>query len=363
MTYELPFLAHAPMEPLNCTIHDRGDSAEIWTSCQFPTAGLQGTANILGHSADSVVLHNAFPGGGFGRRSATDFIEDAAHIAKGEPWPVKVLWTREEDIQGGYYRPMVTHKARLSLDDSGQVTAFENTAVGQSSGIHELSYHIPNQLLGSHRQKSPVRTHFWRSVDHSHTAFAIESAMDEAAAAAQQDPISYRRALLHKQPRMQALLDKVAQMSGWGKELPKGNGLGVAIHASFGSIVAEVAQVSVANGTIKVENAWCAVDCGFAVKPLNVKAQMESAIIYGLSAALFGEITFDKGKVVQSNFHNYPVVRMEHSPTIETAIINSGADLGGIGEPGLPPIAPAVANAIFAATGKRLRALPFKLEG
>ena len=362
MTYELPFLAHAAMEPLNCTVHDRGDGAEIWTSSQFPSAGQNNAAKILGYSPDQVVLNNAFMGGGFGRRGATDFVEDAAHIAKGEPWPVKVIWTREEDIQGGYYRPMVTHKARLSLNDAGRLTAFENTTVGQVyGGIHEIAYHIPNQQFGAHKQKSPVPTHFWRSVDHSHTAFAIESAIDEAATTAQRDPIAYRRELLQKQPRILALLDKVEQMSGWDKPLPKHNGLGVAIHASFNSIVAQVAQVKVTGGEIKVENVWCAVDCGFAVNPLNVKAQMESAIIYGLSAALFGEITFNQGKVMQSNFHDYPVVRMEHSPTIEVAIINSGADLGGIGEPGLPPIAPAVANALFAATGERLRTLPFKL--
>lgn len=358
MVYEVPYLAHAPMEPLNCTIHDKGDSAEVWVGSQLPTADQNNAAQILGHSPDQITLNLAFLGGGFGRRGASDFVKEAAHVAKGEPWPVKTLWTREDDIKGGFYRPMMTHKTRLALDNNGSLNAFESIAVGQGGGVGGIAYSVPNTLFDTKPQHAPVQPHWWRSVNHSFQAFVIESALDEAAQAAGIDPFSYRSNLLAKEPRMLALLDRVKQMSDWGRKRPENTGLGVAIHASFGSIVAEVAEVTVKGNNIAVDNVWCAVDCGFAVNPLNVRAQMESAIIYGLSAALFGEITFKDGMVVQSNFHDYPVVRMADCPNIEVAIINSGESIGGIGEPGLPPIAPAVANAVFAATGKRLRQLP-----
>ncbi|WIO73990.1 molybdopterin-dependent oxidoreductase [Porticoccaceae bacterium LTM1] len=362
MVYEVPYLAHAPMEPLNCTIHDKGDSAEIWVGSQLPTADQTKAAQILGHSPDKITLNLAFLGGGFGRRGASDFVKEAAHVAKSEPWPVKTLWTREDDIQGGFYRPMMTHKTRLALDDNGNLNAFESIAAGQGGGVGSIAYSVPNTLFDTKPQQAPVQTHWWRSVNNSFQAFVVESALDEAAQTAGIDPFSYRRSLLATEPRMLALLDKVKEMSDWDRKRPENTGLGVAIHASFGSIVAEVAEVTVKGTDIAVNKVWCAVDCGFAVNPLNVRAQMESAIIYGLSAALFGEITFKGGKVQQSNFHDYQVVRMSHCPDIEVAIINNGESIGGIGEPGLPPIAPAVANAVFAATGKRLRQLPLTIS-
>ncbi len=360
MFYELPFLAHAPMEPENCVVHDKSDSAEIWTGTQMQGFAHGNSAQILGHKPDKVTLHNHFIGGGFGRRLSTDFIDEACHVAKDESWPIKTVWTREDDITGGIYRPMVTHKTTLGLNEKGMPSVFENTAVGSSS-VGDLYYDIPNSKFDESYPNSPVSMGAWRSVSHSHIGFVIESAIDEAASAAKADPLDYRRTLLKNKPRMITALDKIKQMSSWSKKRQSNTGLGLAIHPSFGSIVAQVAQVKVEKDNITVEKVWCVVDCGFAVNPLNVKAQMESGIIYGLSAALFGEITFSDGKVQQSNFHNYPVVRMNQSPDIDVEIINSGAHMGGIGEPGLPPIAPAVANAIFATTGKRLRSLPLKV--
>lgn len=283
-------------------------------------------------------------------------------------------------MRGGYYRPLTLHRSRLALGADGKPLAWHNRVVSQGlsggeafgmsdgnfdnsqvEGLREQPYAVTVVNLEAHLVKSPVTTLWWRSVGHTHTSFLEETLFDEAAHAAGADPLEYRLALLQDHPRYLALLQKVREMSGWGRALPAGTGLGVAIEESFGSIVAEVAQVRVDGRDIRVEKVWCAADCGFAVNPLGVREQMESGIVYGLSAALFGEITLEQGRAVQDNFDNYRVVRIDEAPEIEVAIIQSGAPMGGAGEPGTPPIFPAVGNAIFAATGQRLRSLPFRL--
>ncbi|MDX1380020.1 MAG: xanthine dehydrogenase family protein molybdopterin-binding subunit [Xanthomonadales bacterium] len=386
-TYEFPFLAHACMEPLNCTVHDRGadgqPAAEIWTGTQMQTVDRRRAAEILGYAPEAVDLHTTFLGGGFGRRAGafSDFVVEATHVAKGEPWPVKTTWTREDDMRGGQYRPLTVHRSRLALDADGNPLAWHNRVVSQGlsdldsllgqpienfdgsqvEGLPEQPYAVPVVNLEAHLLHSPVTTLWWRSVGHTHTSFLEETLFDEAAHAVGADPLEYRLRLLAKHPRYVTLLERVKSMSGWGREMPAGSGLGVAIEESFGSIVAEVAQVTVADGKIRVEKVWCAADLGFAINPLGVREQMESGIVYGLSAALHGEITLEGGRTVQGNFNNYPVVRIDEAPEIEVEIIQSGAAMGGAGEPGTPPIFPAVGNAIFAATGQRLRSLPFRL--
>ena len=388
-TYEVPFLAHACMEPLNCTVHDHGASggsrsADIWTGTQLQTRDRDLAAKVLGYEPADVRLHTQFLGGGFGRRADawSQFVVEAAHIAKGEPWPVKTTWSREDDMRGGQYRPMTVHRSRLALGEDGKPVAWHNRVVSQPldgmeslfgqtienfdesqiEGLKEQPYRVPVVNLEAHLTRSPVTTLWWRSVGHTHTAFMKESLFDEAAHAAGADPLDYRIDLLAGHPRFVALLEKVRRMSGWGRKLPEGSGLGVAIEESFGSIVAEVAQVRVTGKDIRVENVWCAVDCGFAINPLGVREQMESAIVFGLTAALYGEITVKDGRVEQGNFDGYRMLRIDQSPDIEVAIIDSGAKMGGIGEPGTPPIFPAVGNAVFAATGQRLRSMPFRLK-
>ncbi|MGD8385158.1 MAG: xanthine dehydrogenase family protein molybdopterin-binding subunit [Lysobacterales bacterium] len=380
--YEFPFLAHACMEPLNCTVHDQGGKAEIWTGTQNPTLDRKYAASVLGCELEAIQIHTQFLGGGFGRRAAafSGFVVEAAHIAKGEAFPVKTTWTREDDMHGGQYRPMTLHHSELALDKAGKPLAWRNRVVSQGldgmlmlgyklenfddsqvDGLKDQPYPVPALTLETHLVKSPVTCLWWRSVGNTHTAFLKETLFDEAAHAVGADPLAYRLGLLQARPRFVALLEKVGKMSGWGRVLPDNTGLGVAIAESFGTIVAEVAQVRVTGKAIDVEKVWCAVDCGFAVNPMGVAEQMESGIVYGLSAALYEEITISDGRTEQDNFNNYPVVRMHTAPAIEVEIINSGAVMGGIGEPGTPPIFPAVGNAIFAATGKRLRNLPLKL--
>jgi isoquinoline 1-oxidoreductase beta subunit len=290
------------------------------------------------------------------------------------------VWTREDDIRGGQYRPMTLHRARLALDEQGQPLAWHDRVVSQAldgrelfgmtvenfdssqvEGLKEQPYRVSEVTLEAHLVKSPVSCLWWRSVGHTHTAFMKETVFDEAAHLAGADPIDYRVRLLRDHPRFIALLERVRSMSDWNRERPRGTGLGVAIEESFGSIVAEVAQVRVEGSDIRVEKVWCAADCGFAVNPLGVKEQMESGIVYGLSAALYGEITLANGRVEQGNFNDYRVLRMSDSPEIEVELINSGAAMGGAGEPGTPPVFAAVGNAIFAATGRRLRTMPFRL--
>jgi len=382
VTYEFPFLAHACMEPLNCTVHDQGGKAVIWTGTQSQTSDRERAAKVLGYEPETIELHTTFLGGGFGRRAAlgSDFVVEASHVARGEPWPVKTIWTREDDTRGGQYRPMTVHHSQLALDPAGRPLAWRNRVVSQPidgftmlgmeregfdssqiEGLEKLPYTVPMVNLEAHLVESPITTLWWRSVGHTHTAFLKETLFDEAAHAAGADPLKYRLELLSSRPRFTALLEKVKAMSGWGRPLPKGTGLGVAIEESFGSIVAEVAQVRVDGRDIHVEKVWCAADLGFAVNPLGVREQMESGIIYGLSAALYGEITLKGGRVEQGNFNDYRVVRIDEAPEIEVEVIDSGAAMGGAGEPGTPPIFPAVGNAIFAACGQRLRSMPFRL--
>jgi isoquinoline 1-oxidoreductase beta subunit len=380
--FELPYLAHAPMEPLNCLAEARADGCDLYFGTQMQSPDRDAVAAALGLAPGSVKVHTAFLGGGFGRR-AQRFSEvpvEAAQASRAVGKPVQVVWTREDDMRGLSYRPFVISRVRAGLDAQNQPVAWQQCIVSQPvlrggrfegfipkgsafdptsvEGASDMPYAIPNLLVDTHEGNRTVPILWWRSVGHSHTGFTVNCAMDELATLAGEDPLEFRRKLLGNAPRFRTVLDKAAAMSGWGTPLPAGRGRGIAIQQSFGSIVAEVAEVSVEGKDVRVHKVWCAIDCGFAANPSGVVAQMESAINYGLTAALYGEISFENGRVQQSNFHDYPIVRINEAPHIEVAIINSGEAMGGAGEPGTPPIAPAVANAIFAATGKRVRRLP-----
>jgi len=386
--YEVPFLAHAPMEPLNCTVEIGKDGADIYTGTQFQTMDQRTAATILGLKPEQVRVHTTFLGGGFGRRATptSDFVAEAVHVAKASGKTVKVVWTREDDIHGGYYRPMWVSRLRASLGKDGKPAAWAHTIVGQSiiagtpfepmmvkNGVDDTSVEgaadapylaaVPAHRVDLHSPKSPIPVLWWRSVGHSHTGFVVESFVDELAHAAKKDPLEYRRALLPADSRERRALDLAAAKFGWGKPLPKGHAAGLAVHQSFGSYVAQIAEVSVdaKNKAIRVHRVVCAVDCGPVVNPLTVEAQMQSGIAYGLSAALHGEITFKDGKVQQNNFNDYPVLRLNEMPKVEVHIVPSTDKMGGVGEPGVPPIAPAIANALFVASGQRLRQLPLRL--
>jgi isoquinoline 1-oxidoreductase beta subunit len=379
--YVLPYLAHACMEPLNCVVHVAGDKCDIWTGTQWQSEDANRAAAVLGFEPSQVSIHTTFLGGGFGRRAnpVSDIVVEATHVAKGFDRPVQTVWTREDDMRGGWYRPFFLHRVRGALDTQGLPLAWRHTIVGQSifsnvemvkgfivngidpssvEGVTDLPYAVPNLLVDLHSPTTIVPIQWWRSVGHSHTAFAVNSFLDELAAAGRKDPVELRRTLLRDKPRHLAVLNVAAEHAGWGKPLPDGRFHGVALEESFGSIVAQVAEVSVNGADVRVHRVVCAVDCGFAVNPDQVAAQMESGIVYGLSAALRGEIELEGGRVKQSNFHDYAPLRINEMPVVETHIVPSGAPMGGIGEPGTPCIAPAVCNAIFAATGKRIRQLP-----
>ncbi len=381
--YELPYLAHAPMEPLNCVADVRADGCDIWTGTQLQTIDQQAAARITGLKQEQVRVHTTFLGGGFGRRANphADFVSEAVQLSKAAGKPVRVIWTREDEIRGGYYRPMHYSRLDAGLDAQGNPVAWTHRLVGESivkgtpfaglikegidrtsvEGAADLPYGIPNLQVDYHPVDNGVPVLWWRSVGHSFTAFVVESFVDEVAAEAGRDPLALRLELLKDHPRHRAVLKLAAEKAGWGRSLPKGTGLGLAVHESFRSIAAEVAEVAVtADGRPHVHRVWCAIDCGLAVNPDTITAQMESAVVFGLSAALYGAITFEDGRVQQSNFHDYPVLRIPEMPKVEVHIVQSGADLGGIGEPGVPPIAPAVCNAIYAATGKRVRRLPIR---
>jgi isoquinoline 1-oxidoreductase beta subunit len=381
--FDMPYLAHAPMEPVNCTVSITGDQCEMWLGSQFQTIDAGAAAVVAGVPPANVKLNTLVAGGGFGRRAnpSTDYIIEAVEIAKKVGVPVKTVWTREDDIKGGYYRPMYAHRIEAGLDANNKIAAWNHTIVGQSiitgtpfegflvkdgidatsvEGVADTPYDLPNQHATLHTTKPGVPVLWWRSVGHSHTAYAMETTMDDLAKLAGQDPVAFRKAYLGKHPRVAKTLDLAVEKAGWGKALPKGRARGVAVHESFGSVVAQVAEVSVdKSGAIKVHRVVAAIDCGLVVNPLTVSAQVESAIAYGLSAAFGGKITMKDGVVQQSNFHDYPALRMVDMPKVEVHIVPGGAAPTGVGEPGLPPIAPAVSNAVFALTGKRLRSLPF----
>ena len=384
--YEVPYLSHLMMEPLNCAVDLRADSCEVWTGSQFQTIDRANAAKIAGLPPEKVQLHTTFLGGGFGRRAnpQSDFVVEAVHVAKAAGVPVKVIWTREEDMAGGWYRPAFLHAIEGGIDASGNVASWRSRLVGQSimagtpfaavmmkgkdydpasvEGVDDLPYEIPNLAVESHQAEIKVPVQWLRSVGHSHTAFATECFVDELAGLAQKDPYQFRRALLQKHPRHLGVLDLAAQKAGWGKPLPKGMGRGIAVHFAFESYSAHVAEVSVEDGNVRVHRMVCAIDCGQYVNPGIIAAQTEGGAIFGASAALFQELTFENGRLQQTNFNTFPVMRMNECPQIETHIVDSHEKSGGIGEPGVPCAAPAIANAIFAATGKRIRKLPIRLS-
>lgn len=380
-TYEVPFLAHAPMEPLNCVVKLSPGKCEIWAGCQFQTHDQALAAKAAGLKPEQVEIHTLYAGGSFGRRAnpTSDYIVEAVEAAKAVEAPVRLMWTREDDIAGGYYRPMALHGFAACLDEAGMPQAWRHRIACPSildggpfaamvkdgidpvsvEGAANLPYGVPNLAVDLHSPKTPVPVLWWRSVGSSHTAFATECFLDELAQAAGKDPFEYRRALLAGEPRHLAVLELAAAKAGWGTPLAAGKGRGIAVHESFHSFVAQVAEVTIgAKGVIKVDRVVCAVDCGIAVTPDVVRAQMEGAIAFGLSAALFGEITIKDGAAGQSNFHDYRCLRMNEMPKVEVHIVPSPERPTGVGEPGVPPVAPALANAIFAATGKRIRKLP-----
>jgi isoquinoline 1-oxidoreductase subunit beta len=390
--FEFPYLAHAAMEPLNCVAKLGKDGCEIWNGEQMHTGDQYAVAKYTGLKPEQVRINTLYAGGSFGRRAnpQADYVVEAVSIAKALQGsklgdrPVKLMWTREDDMRGGFYRPMNYHRITARLDQNGQVIAWHHRIVGQSifagtaneamvvkngvdgssvEGAASLPYDIPTLLVDLHSPKIGVPVLWWRSVGSTHTAFSTEIFIDEMAAAAGRDPVEFRRALLAKHPRHLGVLNLAAEKAGWGEALPKGKGRGIAVHESFNSFVAEVADVTVnADGSFRVERVVCAVDCGVAVNPDVIRAQMEGGIGYGLSAALYNAITLKGGTVEQSNFHDYPSLRIAEMPKIEVHIVPSGEKPTGVGEPGTPVIAPAVANAIYAATGKRLRSLPLKIN-
>ncbi len=397
--YELPFLAHATMEPVNCTVHVRPDGCDVWVGTQVPTFTQTAAAKVTGLPRERVLVHNHLLGGGFGRRLEVDFVIRAVQIAKQVAGPVKVVWTREEDIQHDMYRPYYYDRMAAGLDANGMPIAWTHRVTGSSilgrvinqlfpktlrviraGGVHQLvamvkgldldavegaaepPYTFPTLRVEYVRQEPPgVPTAFWRGVGPTHSIFVVESFVDELAAAARRDPFQYRRALLDRSPRAKAVLELAAERAGWDRPLPAGSGRGISLLHAFGSFIAQVAEVSVSKqGDVRVQRVVCAVDCGTIVNPDTVKAQIESGIIFGISGVLFGEITIKDGRVEQHNFNDYRVLRINEAPEIEVHLVTSAEAPGGIGEPGTSAVMPAVANAIFAATGKRIRKLPVK---
>ena len=388
--YELPFQAHATMEPMNATVHVRPDGAEAWVPCQGPQWAQDMIAKIGGVPSGNVVVHTTLLGGGFGRRYHADFVVEATQISKAVGAPVQVVWTREDDIQHDFYRPAAMHRFEAAIDEQGQPVAWTDRMTSTSidafwtppdrakpesseiGGAVNLPYAIPNVRMEYAYAKAAVPVMWWRSVEHSINGFAVESFVDELAAAAKADPLEFRRRLLAEPrkvripadeseldtQRLKAVLELAAAKAGWTQPLASGRGRGLACHFSFDTYVAEVAEVSVDQGRVRVHRVVVAVDCGRAVNPDEVKAQMESCVVYGLSAALKGAITIGEGRCLQSNFDDFEVLRLPEMPVVEVHIAPSAGKPTGTGEPGLPPLAAAVGNAIFAATGKRVRRLP-----
>jgi len=378
-TYQVPFLAHATMEPMNCTAHFRNGECEIWIGSQAVARVRAMAAAAAGLPPEKVIVHNHLIGGGFGRRLEADGAVRAIQIAKQVDGPVKVVWTREEDVQHDMYRPYWFDRITAGLDAQGRPVAWKNRFAGSSviarwlppafkdgldpdstEGAIDLVYDLPNLHVEFVRVEPPgIPTAFWRSVGPSHNVFVTESFIDELAVAAKQDAVAYRRALLDKSPRAKAVLDLAAEKSGWGQALPKGSGRGVSLQFVFGSYQAQVAEVEVSKaGAVRVRRVVCAVDCGTVVNPDTVQAQIQSGIVFGATAAVYGEITLKNGRVEQSNFDSYQVLRIDEAPVIEVHVVKSAEPPGGMGETGTSAAVPAIANAIFAATGKRLRKMP-----
>jgi isoquinoline 1-oxidoreductase subunit beta len=360
--YVVPFLAHATMEPMNATAWLHDGRCEIWTGSQNPLGTRAAVADALGLRKSDVTVHNAYLGGGFGRRIMNDYAVQAALIAQRADVPVKLIWSREEDIRRDFYRPAAVSRFRGGLDATGKPVAWANIYVHKNEPAEAplVPYAIGSQRIQHVLSDMHVPFGPWRSVDHSQHGFFTESFIDELSFAAGADPYLFRRQLLEHEPRKRHVLDVAAEHSGWGTALPPGRGRGISLQTSFGTTVAQVVDVEVVDGRLRVLRIVCAVDCGFAVNPDGLIAQMESGIVYGLTAALYGEITIADGAVVQSNFHDYPLLRFDEMPDVETHIINGGGPMGGAGEPSTPGIAPALTNAIFAATGVRIRSLPVK---
>jgi isoquinoline 1-oxidoreductase beta subunit len=381
-TYQVPFLAHATMEPMNCTVHVRQDGCEVWVGNQVLARAQAAAAKAAGLPLDKVVVHNHLIGGGFGRRLEIDGVTRAVEIAKHVDGPVKVIWTREEDIQHDMYRPYFFDRISAGLDGKGKPIAWSHRFAGSSiiarwapplfsngldpdttEGAIDLVYALPNMHVEYLRVEPPgIPTAFWRSVGPSHNVFVTESFMDELAAAAKQDPVAYRRALLDKAPRAKLVLELAAEKAGWGQPLQKGIGRGVSVQFVFATYMAQVAEVEVSrDGAVRVRRVVCAVDCGTVINPDTVQAQIQSAIMFGITAALYGEITLKDGRVQQTNFDTYQILRINEAPAIEVHIVRSFEPPGGMGECGTAAIVPAVTNAIYAATGKRLRKLPIDI--
>lgn len=382
--YQVPFLAHATMEPMNCTVHVRPDGCDVWVGTQVAARAQAAAAKVTGLPLEKVVLHQHLIGGGFGRRLEVDGVTRATEIAMKVAGPVKVVWTREEDIRQDMYRPYWLDRMSAGLDDKGRPVAWSHRFAGSSviarwlppgfangldpdsiDGAVKLAYDLPNKRVEFLRVEPPgIPTAFWRSVGPSHNVFVVESFMDELAVSARQDPVAYRLALLDKAPRAKAVLALAAQKAGWGESLPAGAGRGVSLQSVFGSYLALVAEIAVAaDKSVRVRRVVAAVDCGTVVNPNTVRAQIESGVNFGITAALYGEITVKDGKVEQSNFDDYQMLRIDEAPAIEVHIVHSTEAPGGMGEPGTSAIVPAVANAVFAATGRRLRKMPVDLAG
>lgn len=385
-SFEFPFLSHAAMEPMNCVVQQKPDGIEVWNGCQLQTMDQQAVARVFGVQPAQVKINTLFAGGSFGRRANpySDYVVEAAQIARAyeRKVPVKLVWTREDDLRAGYFRPLYVHHLKAGLNRQGEIVAWRHRIIGQSilkgtpfeammvkdgidqssvEGAANLPYTIPNFRVELTTVDPGVPVQWWRSVGSTHTAFATEHFLDRIARAAGRDPVQYRLQLLKDHPRHTAVLKLAAEKSGWGKPLPKGVSLGIAVHESFNTCVAQVAQVRRLNdGRFKVEKVVCAVDCGLAVNPDVIAAQMEGGIGYGLSPALMSAVNLQDGKVVESNFHDYKVARIQDMPDVDVHIVPSAAPPTGVGEPGTPVIAPAIANALLAATGKPSHRLPLE---
>jgi isoquinoline 1-oxidoreductase subunit beta len=375
--YSVPFLAHAPMEPINCTAEVSADGVDVWAPTQNQTKAQDAAAKVAGVPASKVRIHTTLIGGAFGRRGEVDFVVQAVTLAKSIKRPVQVTWSRGEDLQHDFYRPMEVARLTAGLDETGMPVAWRYQAattsiyarlfppilwvkndLAISQGAAEMAYAFPNHSMEISVQKTLVPVGAWRSVGHSQNAHFEECFLDEVAAAGGSDPVELRRRLLTHQPRMLAVLERVAKEGNWGKPLPPGHGRGVALHPSCGSFIAEIAEVAVENNKVRVKRVVAAIDCGMVVNPDSVKTQIQGGIVFGMTAALYGKITVEKGCVTQKNFPDYNMVRLAQMPEIEVHIIPSTAYPGGVGQPATPPIAPAIVNAIFAATGRRVRSLP-----